>query len=969
MSGISSGVGIFSGINRDQIIQQLLAIDARPKVLAQQQIAGLQKYQAAFLDVTGKANALRTLAQTFRTSKIFQSARATSSNADVLKATAANGAPTGQYSVTAARLASTQQVLSRGLSNSNVSGVGLSQIVVEDARGLVDPHTPLSELNGGDGVQRGKIQIQDRAGATYTVDLTRVTTVTDVIEAINQATGGRVKASVGTVDNIPGNVYAGQGLRLDDSSGGAGSITVTELGGTHTGGDLGIAGTSAGAAFINGTRINYAGRDTRLSALNDGLGVGVNGTIGLTTEDFQITARNNTSFKVDIGDIYTGSPQVRTSVAATTLGEVVDRINSAAGNSGKVTASINSSGRLVLTDNTGSTASNLTVTELNSGTSAADLGILGSAAAPTLTGNNLIAKLNSVSTQRLLGGTGLVADPIRATAKSGEVILFDELNVTGSVVDFVNSFNNDAQNTVLPGGHRKFELSIDQSGTRFILTDNTTGVGSTDVTGGAADALGLSQTSTSGVIRSDRTQRQYINANTQLANLNGGRGVGLGTFQINTSTGRHVTVNVTSSQSTVGDLISQIRTATGNTPPDIDVALNDSGDGIVIREHIPGQGANLISVSDVTGAVARNLNLAGTATASGASNFVNGTAERVITLNPADTLEQVRTKINDAGAGVTASIINDGGANPYRLSLSSRNSGRAGALSIDTGTVDLGLTTVSEARDALVFYGSSDPSHAVAIESSSNSVTNAVPGVTLDLLTTSDSPITIGVTTDNDAILKAVHDFVDGFNSLVDSIDSRSKYDADSNTRGDLLGDSTSAELRRTAQDLMQRKAFGVNSQYQYAFEVGLKVGQGGKLELDEAKLQTALENDPAGVADMFAGRAQAASSSSRNITDATGHILGSVQEVVEGTVTMKGIFEIFADEMDRFTRPVDGSLNRRSKVVDDKIKSQNDRIAVINQRLTDKQSRLQAQFIAMEQAIGQMQSQSSSLSSITRIT
>src|SRR5204862_7482142 len=76
MSGISSGVGIFSGINTDELINQLLQIEARPRALVQQRVVQLQAQQAAYLDINSKLSALKTAATAFNLRNIFGSARA-----------------------------------------------------------------------------------------------------------------------------------------------------------------------------------------------------------------------------------------------------------------------------------------------------------------------------------------------------------------------------------------------------------------------------------------------------------------------------------------------------------------------------------------------------------------------------------------------------------------------------------------------------------------------------------------------------------------------------------------------------------------------------------------------------------------------------------------------------------------------------------------------------------------------------
>lgn len=958
MPGITTGVGAFSGINSGQIIDQLLALDAKPNTQAQVRIAGFQKIQAAYLDVSSKSSALRTLMQGFRTNNVFRSAIAHSANESTVTATAAVGAPAGQYSVTVARLASAQQTLSRGFADSTVSGVGLSQIVVEDARGRMDTDTQLNQLNGGNGVQRGRITVTDSAGTRTTVDLTRASTLNDAIGAINDAGAGRFSVAVSS---------DGNGLTVTDSAGGAGNLIIASEGSVTTAADLGINGSHAGS--IVGTRINVLGRSTRLSTLNDGLGVSYSNTGNAGGNfDFQIDDRAGGHHIVSIGDVFNGPNGARSGVAATTLGDVVDRINAAGG--GAITAVIvptndletpdRQGSAIRIIDNTGGGGA-LTVTEHGGGTTAADLGIVGSVANAHLTGTLVQSKLNSVSMTRLLGGTTIAPDTLSIHTRDGSVIpnlAVSAADVTGSVSDFVTHFNSQTAG--------KVTLSTDSTGTRFILTDNTSGPGDFSVTGTAADALGLQQDpTTSGIITGARTQRQWIGRSTLLSELNGRRGIGEGRISITSAAGTAVEINITSSQRTVGDLIDQINSSLGST--DTHARVNDTGDGILLETTNPAAPA-AISVSDVTGSVARSLNLNTTSTGTGAANRIDGSYERVITVNPSDTLQGISDALNAAGVGVLSSIINDGSANPFRLSVTSRNSGAAGAMTIDTGGVNIGLSTVAQARNALVFYGSDDPTRALAIESNSNSVTNAVPGVTLNLVTASPTPTSVSVTADNDGIVKQVGGFVTAFNALLNSVDSRAKYDADSNTRGVLLGDSTTQELRRTALDMVQTRAEGVNSQYQYLFDVGIQLNSDGNLELKEDKLRAALEADPQGVADLFSGRVQSANATSRNITDSQGHVIGSVVENVAGAVTTRGVFEIFADRLDDYTRATDGAFARRSTTLDAQIKTQNDAIAALNDRLATKRTTLQAQFAAMEEAIAKLQSQSGSLSQISYI-
>ena len=129
----------------------------------------------------------------------------------------------------------------------------------------------------------------------------------------------------------------------------------------------------------------------------------------------------------------------------------------------------------------------------------------------------------------------------------------------------------------------------------------------------------------------------------------------------------------------------------------------------------------------------------------------------MIDLETTDTLDDVVGKINDAGFQVSASILDTGtGSSPYRLVLSSGISGLSGDLVVDTGTVDLGLGTLTEARNAKVFVGEGE--NAILVESDSNSIENVVAGVTIDLQSVSASPVTISISRDETGIVQSVED-------------------------------------------------------------------------------------------------------------------------------------------------------------------------------------------------------------------
>src|SRR5215210_8950797 len=108
MGRISSGVGLVSGINSKDIIDQLIALESRPKDLLQSRIDGVNQQKLAYTDLTTRLASLKLTGTTLKKPVTFQASTATSSNEDVLTATAGNGAAIGTFQMQVARLVTTQ---------------------------------------------------------------------------------------------------------------------------------------------------------------------------------------------------------------------------------------------------------------------------------------------------------------------------------------------------------------------------------------------------------------------------------------------------------------------------------------------------------------------------------------------------------------------------------------------------------------------------------------------------------------------------------------------------------------------------------------------------------------------------------------------------------------------------------------------------------------------------------------------
>ncbi len=955
MGGISTGVGIFSGLDTGQIISQLLAISSRPKILAQQRIAQLQVQQSGYMDINSRLQTLQNVAASLRTQNIFQTHRATSSAPEVLTATATTNAREGVHSFIVDRLVSTQQFLSRGFLNSNSTGLGATSISFESAEARLDRDTNLANLNGGSGVSRGKITITDSAGGAATVDLSRVGTVSEVLSAINSAAGVQVRASVRDGAFI-----------IEDRAGGAGTMQIANVATYTTADSLGIAKAAVGGV-ITGDRVHGLTEQTALSQLNDGNGIFVGNVFGEGAWDFDISIGGAAAIRVNLGAQYSGSEVI--APAAATIGDVIDRINEAMGeNYPEVTASIDATGTRLVINDTQNRMIELTNRPGTLGNTLADLGLATDfPTTGTLTGTRILADMNSTLASRLLGGTGLSAlgnGQLDMTLRDGTNVAMT-LDLDTSMSSIARQI--ETASGTLPGGGPRLTVTVNDTGTGLLITDHTGGSGNLRIEGaGGGDtavALGIS-TGAAGVasntVSGSNLQHQYISYQTQLSTMNQGRGIGTGVMRITDSLGVTREIDVGTDAVTLGDLAKEINSAGSR----VKARINDGGDGLLLYEDTGG-GSVKIKVEDVSGSVARNLRILGEAEGTGNDNFIDGSGEQVVELAANDTLSQIMAKINAANVGVSATIINDGnGATPYRLSLTARSSGTAGRMIVDSGSFDLGLTTLDAGRDARVFFGASDPALGVLLQSSTNTLDRVIEGVSIDLTGVKNDPVTLTISKDTSAIENKIKEFVDAFNDAASRIQFHTRFDTTTNQRGSLIGDSTAQSLRRSLFDTVLGTGLNLSGTFDRLTDVGITMGSGGVLALDVERLRDALEEDAESVEALFTARELAP----KDPVPVNPSIPGITVRPTEDTFLSLGVLGRIEELAKRFVNTVDGVLPGRRQSLDAQIQSQNQRISLIDAQLANRRSRLEQQFLAMERAIAQLQGQQSSLSGIQRV-
>jgi flagellar hook-associated protein 2 len=236
-----------------------------------------------------------------------------------------------------------------------------------------------------------------------------------------------------------------------------------------------------------------------------------------------------------------------------------------------------------------------------------------------------------------------------------------------------------------------------------------------------------------------------------------------------------------------------------------------------------------------------------------------------ITIAANATLNGIRDAINNAGAGITASVVNDGSG--FRLVLGADDTGAAQGMRIRTtdddgnNTDTSGLSqlafdpeaTVGAGRNMTQARAGSDAAFTVdglPMTRASNDVADAVGGVTFKLTGAGDT--TVGVSRDLSKMRSALDELVKAYNSTSGTLKSQSSYDAASRSGGPLNGESSI----RSVQAQMRRvitTSFGADGDtYRTLSALGVSVKSGGTLTVDTAKYEAAMGADPAAASAMI---------------------------------------------------------------------------------------------------------------------
>jgi len=216
-----------------------------------------------------------------------------------------------------------------------------------------------------------------------------------------------------------------------------------------------------------------------------------------------------------------------------------------------------------------------------------------------------------------------------------------------------------------------------------------------------------------------------------------------------------------------------------------------------------------------------------------------------VTIDEGDTLLDMASKINNANAGVIATVLNVSD-NDFRLILESEKEGLEGISFSDPNNIleTIGiLNSLKEKKNVLrAGENASFEIDGIPIMSSSNTITDVIPGVTLTLKATTESvPIRLNIDVDESLIEEKVKNLIEKINSVFSFINNQNTYESGSSKP--LTGDVNLNMVRQSIVSLAYSEV-GENSTYKTLSSIGINFGKDGTLKLDTSKFSSALTSN-----------------------------------------------------------------------------------------------------------------------------
>ncbi|MHB1663840.1 MAG: flagellar filament capping protein FliD [bacterium] len=276
--------------------------------------------------------------------------------------------------------------------------------------------------------------------------------------------------------------------------------------------------------------------------------------------------------------------------------------------------------------------------------------------------------------------------------------------------------------------------------------------------------------------------------------------------------------------------------------------------------------------------------------------------------------------------GATASNSTNSG---IELSLTNGTTLAAG----DKFALDAFNPQMAAAQNAVINYGND------YIQSQTNTVSNAIPGVTLTLASTGSDSVTVAL--NNSSINSAVSSFVSSYNQLITDINSQLQYNTTNNSSGPLGGSATLQNLKSSLMSFIAQEAPGLTGNNGLASTYGLTqdTSGSGKLSFNSSTLDSILTSNPSQAQQYFSS-------------------------MFDGSPTANGVAGSggMINFLNTYTNPANGIILNKTNGINSDITNLSNQISLQQANVQEQMGMYAQEFSQLESYIGQMQSTSTSM-------
>lgn len=347
-----------------------------------------------------------------------------------------------------------------------------------------------------------------------------------------------------------------------------------------------------------------------------------------------------------------------------------------------------------------------------------------------------------------------------------------------------------------------------------------------------------------------------------------------GTIGIQIGTGAVSTITVDSTNNTLQGLADSINSAGAGVSAAI---INDGSTGgasyrLLLTSEKSGTSSGITvinSLADSSGNATRPI-LSSEAVIGAVQNGIGNTSTGSVTSNSGSgytgsaddtytfTITQGGTGGGVLGDDIEVSYSDGSGENTGTLTFTSSEIDSGSFLTVAEGVqIQLGVGTytqddtftvdvvaakqdVQPASDASITIGSGPG--AITVSGDSNQIEDVIPGVTLDLLSADVSKtVTLSVTDDVESARQSIDGFVSAFNSVVETIDSQVRFDAETGQAGVLLGNRSIITIQDEVRNAVLQTVTGISGATNRLSSIGITFDASGQLTVDSSRLDDVL--------------------------------------------------------------------------------------------------------------------------------